>query len=125
MKTIKQSYEMKATPAQVFKALTSPAIIKIWSGAPAKMSARKGASFEIWGGDMFGKNLEVVKDKKLVQEWNTRTYSSKVTFTIKVKGKSTIVELVHEGVPDKESKSYAEGWKDYYLGAMQQMFEEK
>src|ERR1051326_5589293 len=118
MATIKQSYEMKATPAQVFKALTDPKIIKKWSGAPAKMSARKGANFEIWGGDMFGKNLDVLKNKKLVQEWNTKTFSSKVTFTLKAKGKSTVVDLLHEEVPTASKKNYSDGWKQYYLGAM-------
>ncbi|HEY6162472.1 MAG TPA: SRPBCC domain-containing protein [Bacteroidia bacterium] len=123
-KTIKQSYEMKATPSQVFKALTDARIIAKWSGAPAKMSARKGAKFELWGGDMFGKNLEVVKDKKLVQEWCTHTFSSKATFTIKAKGKNSIVDLLHENVPAQSYKNYSDGWKHYYLGPMQQMFEE-
>ena len=115
---------MKAGPSKVFKALTDPKIIEKWSGAPAKMSAKKGAKFEIWGGDMFGTNLEVVKDKKLVQEWCTKTFRSKVTFTIKAKGKGSVVDLLHENVPARSVKNYSEGWKDYYLGAMQLMFEE-
>ena len=40
---------MKAGPAKVFKALTDPKIIEKWSGSKAKMSAKKGAKFEIWG----------------------------------------------------------------------------
>jgi len=42
---------------------------------------------------------------------------------IKAKGKKTIVELLHEDVPEKSVKSITEGWNDYYLGAMQDMFE--
>jgi len=122
MSTIKQSYEMKASPSKVFKALTDPKIIAKWSGAPAKMSAKKGAAFEIWEGDMFGKNLEVVKDKKLVQEWCTSTFKSKVTFTIKAKGKNAVVDLLHEDVPAKDKNDYTSGWKDYYLGAIQELF---
>lgn len=125
MKTIKQSYEMKASPAQVFQALTDPKIIAKWSGSPAKMNAKKGTKFELWGGDMFGTNLEVVKDKKLVQEWCTNTFKSKATFTIKAKGKNSVVDLIHENVPAKSVKDYSEGWRDYYLGAMQEMFENK
>jgi len=125
MKTIKQKYEMNASVTEVFDALTNPKIIKIWSGAKAKMSAKKGAKFELWGGDMFGKNLEVVKNKKLVQEWCTNTFKSKASFTIIEKGKRSIVNLIHENVPAKSYKNYSDGWKDYYLGAMQQMFDEK
>ena len=122
MATIKQSYPMNASPAKVFKALTDPKIIAKWSGAKAKMSAKKGAAFEIWEGDMFGKNLSVIKDKKLVQEWCTRSFKSKVTFTIKAKGKNSVVDLLHEDVPTKSKNDYASGWKDYYLGAIQDMF---
>ena len=122
MKAIKQSYEMKASPAQVFKALTDPKIIAKWSGGPAKMNAKKGSKFELWGGDMFGTNLEVVKNKKLTQEWCTKSFKSKVTFTIKAKGKNAVVDLLHEDVPAKSVNDYSNGWRDYYLGSIQEMF---
>jgi uncharacterized protein YndB with AHSA1/START domain len=122
-KPIKQSYTINASPAKVFKALTDPKIIAKWSAAPAKMSAKKGGKFELWGGDMFGTNLEVVKDKKLVQEWCTSSFESKVTFTLKAKGKGTVVDLLHENLPARSVKNYADGWKQYYLGAIKELFE--
>lgn len=125
MPTIKQTYEMNATPEQVFDALVNPDTIQIWSGDEAKMGPDVGDNFTLWGGQMFGKNLEVVKNKKLVQEWNYDQWDSpsKVTFTIKPKGKKTIVELLHEDVPEKSFTSIDEGWDSYYLGAMKEMFE--
>ena len=125
MKAIKQKYKMNASAEKVFDALTNPKIIEIWSGSKAKMSAKKGAKFELWGGDMFGKNLEVIKNKKLVQEWCTSTFVSKATFILRERGKKSEVELIHENVPEKSHKNYSDGWRDYYLGPMQQMFEEK
>jgi activator of HSP90 ATPase len=127
MPTIKQTYEMNATPEKVFEALVDSEIIQIWSGDEAKMGADVGDSFTLWGGQMFGKNLEVVKNKKLVQEWNYDQWDapSRVTFTLKPKGKKTIVELLHEDVPEKSLKSIEEGWDQYYLGAMKDMFDEK
>ncbi len=125
MPTIQQTYEMNATAEEVFEALVNPEIIQIWSQDEAKMSAQVGGSFMLWGGQMFGTNLEVVKNKKLVQEWCYDQWDapSKVTMTIKTKGKKTVVELLHEDVPEKSLKSITEGWNDYYLGAMQEMFE--
>jgi uncharacterized protein YndB with AHSA1/START domain len=127
MPTIKQTYEMNATPEKVFEALVDPEIIQIWSGDEAKMGPEVGDNFTLWGGQMFGKNLEVVKNKKLVQEWSYDQWEapSKVTFTLKPKGKKTIVELLHEDVPEKSLKSIDEGWDGYYLGAMKEMFDEK
>jgi activator of HSP90 ATPase len=111
----------------VFEALVNPEIIQLWSEDEAKMSDQVGGTFMLWGGQMFGKNLEVVKNKKLVQEWCYDQWDadapSKVTMTIKAKGKKSIVELLHEDVPEKSVKSITEGWNDYYLGAMQDMFE--
>ncbi|MDQ3046781.1 MAG: SRPBCC domain-containing protein [Bacteroidota bacterium] len=127
MPTIEQTYEMNATPEQVFEALVNPDLIQTWSGDEVKMSAEVGAKFSLWGGQMFGTNLEVIKNKKLVQEWCYDQWEapSKVTFTLKAKGKQTIVELLHEDVPEKSVNSITDGWNAYYLGAMKEMFEEK
>lgn len=126
MPTIKQTYEMNASPEEVFEALVDPNIIQDWSGDEAKMSADVGGKFSLWGGQMFGINLEVVKNKKLVQEWCYDQWEtpSKVTFTLKAKGKMTVVDLLHEDVPEKSVNSIADGWGAYYLGAMQEMFED-
>jgi uncharacterized protein YndB with AHSA1/START domain len=124
MSTIKQSYEMNATPEQVFEALVNEEIIQNWSRDEAKMSPEVGAKFSLWGGQMFGTNLEVVKNKKLVQEWSYDQWEkpSRVTFLLKASGDGTLVELLHEDVPEKSVKSITDGWSLYYLGAMQEMF---
>ncbi len=125
MPTIKQSYEINASAEDVFDALVKPEIIEIWSRDEAKMGANIGDTFSLWSGQMFGINLEVVKNKRLVQQWCYDQWDepSKVTFTIKAKGKKTIVELLHEDVPEKSLKNIEEGWDSYYLGAIQEMFE--
>ncbi len=127
MPTIKQTYEMNASAEEVFDALVNPEVIQDWSGDEAKMNDQVGGKFSLWGGQMFGINTEVVKNKKLVQEWGYDKWDtlSKVTFLIKPKGEKTVVELIHEEVPEKSLKSITEGWNTYYLGAMQEMFEEK
>ncbi len=122
MKTIKQSYLINASPQKVFEALTKPAIIEKWSGSQAKMDDRPGTKFELWKGDMFGTNLEVEPNRLLVQEWCTKNFRSTVTFVLKPKGRKTLIELIHE-LPDKYYNDYSEGWKKYYLGAIQAMFE--
>jgi len=127
MPTIEQKYVMDATPEEVFEALVNPEIIQIWSRDEAKMTPEVGGDFILWGGQMFGKNLEVIKNKRLVQEWCYDQWESpsKVTLTLKPKGRKTVVELLHEDVPQKSLQSIDEGWDMYYLGAMKEMFEEK
>lgn len=121
---IQQSYEMKATPAQVFEALTNPEIIQKWSGAPATMDDQVGTNFSLFGGGIVGKNLEVAPNQKLVQEWKASDWdrSSKVAFTLVPTADGTRVELFHENVPDAAYETISQGWGPRYLGQIQKMF---
>lgn len=127
MPTIKQTYEIAASAEKVFEALVNEEIIQHWSGDEVKMSAEVGAKFSLWGGQMYGTNLEIVPNKKLVQEWFYDQWDlpSKVTFLLNGSGDVTFVELLHEEVPEKSLKSITESWSFYYLGAIQEMFKDK
>ena len=119
METISQTYELKATPAAVFDALINPKTIQQWSGAPATMDSQAGTEFSLFGGQIEGTNLEVVANKKLVQQW---PHQSKVTITLTDNGSTTTAELKHEDIPKAEVDSFRQGWIDYYFGPMQKMF---
>jgi activator of HSP90 ATPase len=119
MKTIKHSYTLNATPTQVYGALTDPKVIEQWSGAPAQMETTSNGAFSLFGGQVTGTNLEIVPDKKLVQSWPSNT---KVTLTLKGNGQETVVDLLHEDIPDSEEAKFEQGWKEYYFGPLQKMF---
>jgi activator of HSP90 ATPase len=89
------------------------------------MNAEIGTEFSLWGGDIYGKNVEVVSEKKLVQEWFAGDWAkpSIVTFTLKTEGNKTVVELEHADVPDDEFEDIDQGWNDYYLGPMKEFLE--
>lgn len=124
MKPIVQTYKVKATQAEVFEALTNPEVIKKWSGGPAHMDNQAGTKFALFGGGVHGTNLEVIPNQKLVQEWYAEEWKtpSKVSFTLVPAGESTVVELVHEGVPEDEIQKFSEGWNQHYMGQIQKMF---
>lgn len=124
MKSIKQTYEMKASPEEVFTALTDPTVIEKWSGAPATMDDQTGTEFSLWNGSIHGKNLKVVPNEKLVQDWYSEKWDkpSKATFILESSDEGTLVNLIHENVPDNELDDIDDGWKRYYLGPMKEMF---
>jgi len=126
MKTIEQTYEMKASPDEVFDALTNPAVIEKWSGGSALMNDEVGTEFSLWDGSIHGKNVEIISNQKIVQEWYGGEWDrpSKATFTLTAKAEGTTVDLLHENVPDSAYKDIDEGWKKYYLGPMREMFEQ-
>lgn len=125
MKTIKQMYVINAPVKSVWKALIDPELINSWGGGPAKMSDKEGFAFELWGGDIWGKNIKVVKEKRLVQEWFAGKWEepSILTFTLLEKDSATIVGLVHENVPDEGAEDIEHGWKDYYMLPLKRLVE--
>jgi len=127
MKTIKQVHHINAPVQKVWQALTDPKIIDSWGGGPAKMSAKAATSFSLRGGDIHGKNIEVVEGKKLVQEWFSGDWKkpSKVTFNLKEEKTKKTVELLHEDVPDEEEADIAEGWNVYYMDEIKKFLEKK
>lgn len=127
MKIIKQRYIILTTPEKVWDALVNPETINKWGGGPVVMSDRAGFEFSLWGGDVYGKNLEVEKNEKLVQEWYSDEWErpSVVTFSLSSDGHCTEVLLEHKDVPEGEIKDISEGWRDYYLEPIKKMLEDK
>lgn len=129
MKKIEQRYLINSPIEKVWEALVNPKIIEIWSKSPAVMNDEVGSDFSLWGGEIYGKNLEVINpekgEKKLVQEWYGGDWEkpSLVKFKINFDGEKTELILEHTDIPDEEVDEFAEGWKDYYLGAVKKYLE--
>ena len=114
-----------ADPEEVFAALTNPFQIEIWSGYPADMKAEVGYVFSLWEGDITGVNLEIVPNRRLVQEWffGEQKEQSLVEIKLKKENGKTLLELRHSHIPDEVYDEITEGWREYYLGSMKEMLE--
>jgi len=126
VKILEQTYEINAPIEKVWEALVNPDQITAWGAGPAKMTDKEGEMFSLWGGDVFGKNVQVEKRQKLVQDWYEGNWPkpSKVTFTLVGREDKTTIHLLHENVPDDEAKDLEKGWNDYYLGKIKKYLEE-
>ncbi len=123
---IRQTYTIKASPADVWRALTDPKEIQEWSGANASFVPVAGARYTLWSGDIGGKIVEAVPEKKLVQTWKPESWTredSVVTFTLTWMKDGTRVDLLHEDVEESDFAGTTEGWDIYYLGAIKKMLE--
>jgi len=126
MSQIDQVYKIMASPTQVWQALTSPDEIESWGGGPAEMDDQVGTEFKLWGGDIFGKNIEVEPEKLLVQEWyggKNWKKPSIVEFKLSFDGEMTKVELSHNDLPEAEIANIAAGWEDFYMGPLKEHLE--
>ncbi len=125
MNKIHKDYKIESPPENVWRALTDPDEIDGWGGGPVTMAAEINFEFSMWGGDVFGRNKEVVPDKRLVQEWYNGDWRepSLVTFTLTPEGSGTLLELIHENIPPEEVDDIDTGWDDFYLGPLKEYVE--
>lgn len=125
MKTFKKTFRIHAEPSDVYAALTNPATIEIWSGYPAEMSTEPGSEFSLWEGDIAGKNMEFIPNRKVVQEWYFGDQQEKSIVTITMapdKGDYTAVNVEHTNIPDDDFEGISEGWNEYYMGAIASLY---
>jgi activator of HSP90 ATPase len=127
MKTIEQKHRIKAPIEKVWQALVNAKTIEKWSGKPAKMDDKEGTEFKLWGGDIHGKNIKVIKNMELVQDWFSGEWKnpSRVLFKLIDKGKETEMNLTQKNVPEEDAMDISRGWKDYYIGQMRSFLEKR
>jgi len=124
MKTIRQKHYIKATPEEVFAALTNPFTIELWSGYTAVMEPIEDFEFSLFSGDICGRNIKVVPNERLVQEWyfGESPQQSVVTIILKKRESGTSVTVEQTNVPDEDVGEFEEGWREYYWGAIREFF---
>ncbi len=65
MRNFKKTFHINAEPSDIYAALTNPYTIELWSGYPAVMVAKPGEEFNMWDGDICGKIIDLVPDRKV------------------------------------------------------------
>jgi activator of HSP90 ATPase len=120
-KTITKNVVFKNTKTSTLYSmyLDSKQHTAITGGVPAKITAKEGAKFSAHGGYIIGKNLQLVKDKLIVQSWYGTDWakgSDDSTFIMlfEQKGKDAVIHMTHANIPDKQVAGIKSGWNDYY-----------
>ena len=128
--TIKQKTIVHATPDEVYEVFMDAKKHSAVTGSKATCNPKVGGKFTAWDGYISGKNLELEKGKKIVQEWITTEWPDgylpsrlELTFT-KVKG-GTEISMVHSNVPAEQADDYKEGWTDFYWKSLQEYFKKR
>lgn len=125
--TIRQKVVIPASPIEVYEAFIDAKKHSEFTGSKATCDPRVGGEFTAWDGYISGKNLELEKEKRIVQEWTTTEWPEgfppsrlELTFT-KVRGGTEIL-MVHSGVPAKLADDIAEGWNEFYWEPLKKYF---
>ena len=67
--TIKQKIIVQAEPEAVYDAFMDAKKHSAFTGSKATVEAKVGGKFTAWDGYISGKNLDLEKGKRIVQEW--------------------------------------------------------
>ena len=126
MKDFKKYYIIGASPEDIYKGLTNPATIQLWTGEKAEMSTEPGSEFSLWDGSIVGKNLEFEENRKIVQQWyfEGQETESIVTIILHPHKQGTSLELRHSNIPDDDYDDLVDGWNSSYMGSLEEFYEE-
>jgi activator of HSP90 ATPase len=125
-KTIVQKVVFKnTTPKVLYNLYMDAEKHTMIAGAPAVISEKEGSKYSAHGGYIKGKNLQLIKNKLIVQTWRASTWDKKdmdSTFIINLEqnGKDVVLHAIHANVPDKDSGHLAKGWYDHYWNPWKQ-----
>lgn len=125
--TIKQKTLIPATPNEVYDAFMEAKKHSAFTGSKATSDPKVGGEFTAWDGYISGRNLELVKGKKIVQEWSTTDWPdkfppSRLELTFKEAKRGTEISMIHSNVPAEQADDLAEGWNEFYWKPMKEYF---
>ncbi|WP_422362374.1 SRPBCC domain-containing protein [Reichenbachiella sp.] len=119
MKRFEKQYLVNVSEKRFYEALTNPAMVSQWSGAPAQMSEEVGAAFSLWGGSIEGLNSKVTSNT-LEQQWKGKRWGgySNVLLEWKAGAEGLEVSLTHTDIPDDTFQNIKRGWDEHYMNPL-------
>lgn len=129
--SIHQEVVFHAAPARVYEALTDAkqfeAVVRLSAAmkagmpagaAPTTITPDAGGSFSLFGGHIVGRQIELEKNKRIVQAWRVANWDPGVysiaRFELSAQGADTKLVFDHTGFPAGQAEHLAEGWKANY-----------
>ncbi len=119
LKTIQQTITFPAPPEKLYEMYMSPKLHAALTGQPVTISRTAGTGFRAFGGMIFGRTLQVVPKRLVIQSWRGKHWKHEDLdstliirfFPDKNGGR---VELTHVNVPEHDYNDVNDGWEKYY-----------
>ena len=116
---IHQEVDFTVSPQRIYGALTDAKQFTAFSGGlPAEIQPEAGGMFKCFGGQISGRIVELVTNRRIVQAWHVAmwpegTYSI-VRFELEKRGSGTRLILDHAGFADEHREHLDAGWPRMY-----------
>ncbi len=128
-KIIEQEIVIKTTPHEIYEAFMDSKIHSKFTESKVKISREIGGSYSVFEGDLTGKNVELIPDKKIVQTWRSegenwpKGYYSTITINLEPVDSGTLIKFTHVDIPEGAYESVKEGWDSYYWEPLKELLE--
>ncbi len=124
-KTLKLTRKIKGSPEEVYRAITNPFTIQLWTDEPAVMEEKEGTEFSILGGAISGKNISFIPGKQVKQLWffGEDHPGSEVTINLEAEKNHTQMFVEQKDIPEDSFENIRQGWLDTYIKGLREFFE--
>ena len=93
---------------------------------PAQISHEPGGTFEIFGGYIVGRQIELIPNRRIVQAWHEKEWGAGIysiaRFELQEQGAGTKLIFDHTGFPAGAGDHLAIGWKLNYWEPLAKFF---
>jgi activator of HSP90 ATPase len=116
--TIHQTIEISATPERIYTALLEAKQFAAFTGLAADIDSREGGAFSLFGGQIVGRNVELIANQRIVQAWRPTHWDpgfySMAHFELKAAKSGTMITFDHTGFPEGDYDHLLAGWNEHY-----------
>lgn len=128
--SIKLTANFSVKPKVIYNAWLSGKEHTAMTGGKATASAKTGGSYSAWDNYIKGKNLELVKNKRILQSWRSSEFpkdcmNSFLLIKLDETAAGTKLTIIHSEIPVGQGKSYKSGWVEHYFNPMKEYFSKK
>lgn len=125
-RTIHQEVTIAGSPKAVYDAImSSEKFTEMTGGRAAEISTEEGGAVSMFGGDIQGRNIELVPGERIVQAWRAGAWPAGVysicAFAMSAEGDGTKMVFDQAGYPDEAHDMLEGGWHQMYWGPLNQM----
>jgi activator of HSP90 ATPase len=128
-KTLQQTITIQTSPHELYEALMDTKKFTAFTGDHAQINRGVGGTFTAFNGYVKGKNLELVPDEKIVQEWQAdedgwpKDHFSIITIALTPEDEGTRQDFIQDKLPTQCADIIAKGWEDHYWEPLKQYLE--
>lgn len=127
--TIHEDLTFHTSPHRVYEALLDAKEFDKFSGVAGNQIHREaGGAFSLFGGQILGRNVELVPDRRVIQAWRAASWPEGVysiaRFELSKQGDGARLVFDHTGFPPDLREHLASGWREHYWEPLKKYFGE-